>query len=244
MYKDKSVLAIIPARSGSKGLPGKNIRYLAGKPLLAWPVHAAKGSAYVDKVIVSTDDEGIAEKALEHGAEIPFLRPKELATDTASSASVIEHAILFLQNEGHTFDYFVLLEPTSPLTESADVDKAIEMLDSRRDVADSLMGVAKVEATHPEFSAVISENGLLKPYFSEDFAPPKRRQDITELYYFEGSIYLSDVLVYLRKKTFYHDRTLPFVMPRWKAIEVDEMVDLICVEAILNNMDIIRQSCR
>jgi len=241
MINNKRVLVIVPARGGSKGLPKKNILNLCGKPLIAWPIITARTSRYIDNVVVSTDDLQIAKEAEKYGASVPFIRPKELATDTATTFSVLEHAIEFLKNEGDCYDYIVLREPTSPLTESEDIDKALEILVSKRKIADSIVGVCKVEATHPAFDVVINDNGTLKPFMYDDFSRPLRRQDISDLYFFEGSLYISDTEVLLREKTFYHDRTLPYIMPRYKSLEIDEQIDFIFVEAVLNNIEIIKR---
>ncbi|MCK5082649.1 MAG: acylneuraminate cytidylyltransferase family protein [Candidatus Omnitrophica bacterium] len=240
MINGKSVLAIIPARGGSKGLPGKNILPLNGKPLLGWPVEAARSSQYVDRVIVSTDDEEIAGVAREQGAEVPFLRPSELASDTSTTMSVLEHAIMHFKKEGCEYEYCVLLEPTSPLTESTDVDNALEKLDSNRDIADSIVGVSKVEAAHPTFDVFINKKGLIEPYLPNGFSRIGRRQDLDDLYFFEGTVYVSKIPALLEKKSFYHDKTIAYVVPRWKSVEVDEMADLICVEAIMKNKDKIK----
>lgn len=237
MIDSEKVLVLIPARGGSKGLPGKNIMELCGLPLLGWPIRAAKKSKYVDRVIVSTDDPQIANVAVSHGAEVPFIRPEELATDQSSSASVIEHTVSFLSGKGNTFTYLILLEPTSPLTEAEDVDKALLTLHSNRHVADSIVGVSKLEGTHPAFNVVIGEDGLIKPFLKLKFGSVYRRQDIEDVFYFEGSLYISDLSVFLKKLSFYHERTLPYVVPKWKAFEVDDMTDLICIEAIIKNMD-------
>jgi len=237
MINGRSVLAIIPARGGSKGLPGKNIRELAGRPLVGWPIQAAKRSTYVDRVVVSTDDYEIAKVAQEQGAEVPFLRPKELAQDTSTTFSVLEHAIEHFKKVEKVYEYCLLLEPTSPLTQSSDVDQALERLDENRDVADSIVGVSKVEAAHPTFDVTINEKGLIKPYLPDGFSKIGRRQDLDDLYYFEGSLYISKITVLLQKKTFYHERTLPYIVPRWMAFEIDELVDFICIEAIMKNRD-------
>ena len=242
MINGKKCLALIPARGGSKGLPRKNLIKLCGLPLIGWPIQAARKSKYVDQIIVSTDDKIIATKAIELGAEVPFIRPNELATDRASTSSVIEHALSFVMNKNNVVDYIILLEPTSPLTDSDDVDLAFEMLDSQRDIADSIVGVSKVEATHPVFDVIITKKGCIKPFLSDDFFSSGRRQDISDLYFFDGSLYLSDASVFFQKKTFYHNRTLPFITPRWKAFEVDNLVDLICVEAIMKNLDTIKKT--
>lgn len=242
MKNGNTILAIIPARGGSKGLPMKNILNLCGKPLLGWPVQAAKNSRYIDKVIVSTDDKTIAEVADRMGAEVPFIRPKELANDTASSISVIIHALDFFKNRGIDYKYVALLEPTSPLTESEDIDSAIENLCLKRDLADSIVGISRATSAHPAYAVVLESNGLINPFLQEDFRNALRRQDITELYLFDGSFYISDVSVLLKEKSFYHKRTMGYITPKWKSFEVDDIVDMICVEAILNNIDKIKKA--
>ena len=237
MIADKKILAIVPARGGSKGLPGKNIRMLCGKPLIAWPIHSAKKSRYIDQVIVSTDDPEIAEIAQAEGAEVPFLRPPELATDTATSISVIEHAVGYLAEEGESFNYCVLLEPTSPMTENKDVDSALERLDRQRDIADAIVGISMVEGTHPAFDVVLDERKRIHPYLQEGFDAVTRRQEIENLYFLDGSLYISDIEVLLKRQGFYHERTLGFKMPKWKSFEVDDIVDFFCIEAIMNNRD-------
>jgi N-acylneuraminate cytidylyltransferase/CMP-N,N'-diacetyllegionaminic acid synthase len=214
---------------------------LCGCPLLGWPIRAAKNSKYVDRVVVSTEDREIAAIADAQGAEVPFIRPLELADDTASSAAVIIHAISKLRESGHAYDYLVLLEPTSPLTEPTDIDGALECLEQNRMKADSIVGVSLLEGTHPAFVVSIHQNGLIQPFLAEDFRGAGRQQDISELYYFEGSLYISDVNVFIEKKAFYHDRTLPYVVPKWKAFEVDDIVDFLCVEAIMRNIEKIRK---
>jgi N-acylneuraminate cytidylyltransferase/CMP-N,N'-diacetyllegionaminic acid synthase len=244
MIEGKSVLAIIPARGGSKGLPRKNIVSLCGKPLIAWPIQAAKQSAYVDKVVVSTDDSEIADMARQEGAEVPFLRPSELATDTATSISVIEHVIDFLSGQGDQFDYCVFLEPTSPLTEADDVNKALHTLNLKREIADAIVGVSRVISSHPVFDVTIDSNGLIRPFLANGFSSPTRRQDLNKLYFFEGSLYISDTAVLLKQERFYHERTLAYVVPKWKAFEIDDIVDFICVEAIMKNMERIKKNER
>jgi len=236
MFKNKSFCCLIPARDGSKGLPGKNIRRLCGKPLISWPIEAAKKSSYIDEIIVSTNSKDIARIAQSFGASVPFIRPDELARDTSTTFSVIDHAIGFLNKQKRSFNYILCLEPTSPLTTESDIDRAIEKLIENRVIADSIVGVSKVENAHPVFDARINKNGLISPYQGNVFKY-YRRQDIEDLYYFEGSLYLSDTDVLLKEKSFYHNRTLPFIVPRWKSLEIDELVDFICIEAILKNID-------
>lgn len=234
MIDGKGVLTVIPARGGSKGLPGKNLRPLAGLPLVAWPIRAALGSQYTDKVIVSTDDPAIAAAAKLAGAEVPFMRPSELATDTASSMAVIRHALESLASAGEYFDYVIMLEPTSPLTESGDVDAALELLNSARAYADAIVGICKVEAAHPEYDVRKNALGLIAPYIAPDFKSLRRRQEIEKLYFLEGSLYISAIPEFKDKGSFYHDRTLGYEMPREKSLEIDELVDFICIEAIIH----------
>lgn len=235
MINGKSVLAVVPARAGSKGLPMKNVRMLHGKPLLAWPIEAASGSRYVDRIVMSTDDETYAELGRQAGAETPFMRPAALATDHAPSIGFILHAIDTLEASGSRFDYFVLLEPTSPLTEASDVDRALEQLLTRAADADAIVGVTSMGATHPAFAVKMDSNGLLQPHSAPSFGQVLRRQDVESLHVLDGSLYISTVEALRRERSFYHLRTLGYETPRWKSFEVDDLLDFICVEAILAN---------
>ena len=156
MIKEKSVLAVIPARGGSKGLPGKNILPLAGKPLIAWSIDAANGSQYIDRCIISTDDKDISDVAKKYGGNVPFLRPSHLANDDSPTIDVLVHTLQYFKNQSVEFDYLVLLEPTSPLRDSDDIDSAINLLHQNREIADSIVGVSKVEASHPVFDVKIN----------------------------------------------------------------------------------------
>ena len=238
MINDRSVLAVIPARSGSKGLKGKNILQLNGKPLIAWTIEAARGSKYIDNLLVSTDDKKISEIANKYHCQTPFLRPLELSLDETPTIDVILHAINYYLNLGKKYDYFILLEPTSPLRDSHDIDKALELLDSSRDFANSIVGVSKVESSHPFFDVKIKESGLIEPYANNKFKTV-RRQDIDELFYFEGSIYISKTDELINEKSFLHEKTLPYTVPRWKSLEIDELLDLILAESIMNNLKLL-----
>lgn len=239
MYKKKRILGLIPARGGSKGLPGKNILPLAGKPLIAWSIEAGLKSKLIDRVVVTTDDKKIAAIARKYGAEVPFLRPLELAKDNTSSVDTVLHALNWLEKNGDKHDYVILLEPTSPLRETKDVDRAIRMLVNNK-VAESIMGVCRIEAAHPRFAVKIDEKGLIVP-FRKEFSGWRRRQDIEELYFFEGTVYASKIETLRRKKIFYHDKTIPYIVPRWKSLEIDEILDLICAEAIMKNIERIKE---
>ncbi|WP_374943849.1 cytidylyltransferase domain-containing protein [Sphingomonas sp.] len=233
MIADRRVLAIVPARAGSKGLPGKNVRPLHGKPLLAWPIAAARGSRYVDRTIISTDDAGYAAIAVAHGAEAPFLRPADLAGDAAPSIGFVLHAVDTLAADGDHYHYVVLLEPTSPLTEAQDVDAALEQLVAERACADAVVGIAPMETTHPSFAVRRDDVGVIRPLLSESFGDLPRRQDLEPIFALDGTLYISTVEALRRECGFAHARTLGYVTDRFKAAEVDDLVDFLCVEALM-----------
>jgi N-acylneuraminate cytidylyltransferase/CMP-N,N'-diacetyllegionaminic acid synthase len=217
----RRVLAIVPARAGSKGLPGKNIRPLHGKPLLAWPIEAARGSRYVDRVVVSTEDAS--------------LRPAELASDTAPSIGFLLHAIDTLAAAGENYEFVVLLEPTSPLTQAVDVDAALEQLIASEDVADAIVGVVPMETTHPSFAVRRDDAGVIRPLLSDSFGALPRRQDLEPVFALDGSLYISTIDALKREQGFAHARTLGYVTDRIKGLEIDDLVDFLCVEAVMEH---------
>jgi N-acylneuraminate cytidylyltransferase/CMP-N,N'-diacetyllegionaminic acid synthase len=221
-------------------LPGKNIRLLHGKPLLAWPIAAANASRYVDRVVVSTDSYEFARIAEAHGAEVPVLRPANLAADTSPTSAAVIHILDQLATQGEIYEYLVLLEPTSPLTEGCDIDIALEKLNSNRKDGDAIVSVAELVTSHPAFAVKRNELGLIKPYASIDFARLPRRQEIDPLYVLDGSLYISEINRYRETLSFCHDRTLSHVMPAHKAHEIDSLIDFICIDAILSHYDQVR----
>ena len=228
-------LAIIPARGGSKGLPGKNTRPLCGKPLIAWTIEQALQSGAFDTVVVSTDSEEIAAVASSYGADVPFLRPAELATDTATSVDVVLHALDFYEGKGKRFDYVALLEPTSPLRKVQDLIKAKNTLSATEDVK-SVVGVAMVESQHPAFLVTLNE-GWIKPYIegeSKEAIDALRRQDICEFYFFEGSLYIAEVEYFKQIKAFYHAKTKGYVVEKWQSFEIDDICDFEIVEFLMS----------
>ena len=170
MLKNKKILAIIPARGGSKGLPGKNIKKLAGKPLIAWTIDQAKKSKYIDKLIVSTDSKEIAEISKKYGAEIPFLRSKKLAQDNSSIYDVIFDAINWFKKNNIDFDLIILLEPTSPLRENNDIDNAVELFINNWDKANSLVSVSEIHLENP-FITLKIKGKFIKPLLKTNFSP-------------------------------------------------------------------------
>jgi len=227
MIQNKKVLAIIPARGGSKGLPKKNIKVLAGKPLIAWTIEAGKNSKYIDRLILSSDCEEIISVAKSYGCEVPFIRPVELSVDTAASMDVILHAINFFKEK---YDICVMLEPTSPLRDSEDIDLALEQLVSA-DGAESIIGICKVESGHPVF-LVFLEEGMIRSYLNNNFKF-FRRQDINDLYFFEGSLYISYISSLIKRQSFYHNNCLGYIVPKWKSFEIDDIIDFMIIENLL-----------
>ena len=229
MIENKRVLALVPARSGSKGLPNKNILKLCGKPLLAWSIEAALASVYVDEVIVSTDSEEIASIAREYGASTPFIRPSYLASDDAGSIDVILHAIDFLEQRENPYHYLVLLEPTSPIRNKCDIDRSLEMVQKNKG-ATAIVSLTKVETTHPAFLMREGVDNFLHGYENTGI---KRRQELSELYHVDGTIYVSEIESLRKKMTFYHEKTIAIKLEKWKSFEIDDDVDFCVVETLM-----------
>lgn len=231
MINNKKILAIIPARSGSKGLLGKNTKILFGKPLIAWSIDVALKSSYIDEVVVSTDSEEIADVAKKNGGFVPFLRPKELAQDNSATSSVLVHAINYMkQHYLRSYKYVVLLEPTSPIRDVKDIDLAIEILEKNTS-AESIVSVSKTESQNPAFLVKLKD-GFIKGYQKKNIKV-LRRQEIEDVFFFDGSFYISDIQSYLTRKTFYHEKTLAHVVEKWKSFEIDDQYDFIMVEALM-----------
>ncbi len=231
MINGRSVLALVPARGGSKGLPGKNVRSLCGRPLIQWSIDAGLSSRFVDLVMVSTDSQEIAEVATASGASVPYIRPSELAGDAASSIDVVIHALDFLAKAGKYFDIVVLLEPTSPLRDSSDIDQALQnMADSR---SSAIVSVCRAESSHPAFVFRQSTDGHLIPFMER---PPTglRRQELEPMFFLDGSIYASEVQTLRERRSFYHSETSAYEVPKWKSFEIDDLEDFQIVEALAN----------
>ncbi len=233
MYKNNKILGLIPARGGSKGLPGKNIKPLSGLPLIAWTIKQALGSEYLDKVIVSTDSRKIAAVAKKYGAEAPFIRPRELATDNSEIIDTVLHALSYLEKRGIYFDYLALLETTSPLRKDGDIDNAVKKLIDRKDDADSLISVGKIALEHPEYAKIISDNGYVKPYVPDGKRSAESRQKLLTAYFPYGVIYLSKVSAIKRYNKVYGGEILPYMIERWQNYEINDIWDFMCVETIL-----------
>ncbi len=223
-----STVAIIPARGGSKGLPGKNLRLLAGRPLLAYSIDAALHCAGILRCIVSTEDPAIRAAALASRAEV-IDRPVELATDTASSEAVIGHALEAMAADGELPDRFVLLQPTSPLRTSAHLGECLALAAARPD-ARSVVSVCDSE--HPPHKALIEEAGSLRPLFDwESLSRP--RQMLPRTVRPNGAIYLCGSRAFLASGSLYDRPVLAFHMTREASVDVDTAEDLVRCELLL-----------
>jgi CMP-N,N'-diacetyllegionaminic acid synthase len=229
----KKVLCVIPARKGSKGLRNKNIKKLNKIPLIAWSILTAKKCKLIDEIIVSTDCPKISKIAMKYGANVPFIRPKKFATDKASSFSVLKHAIDFLKKKKNYFDYIIMLEPTSPLRNSKDVDFCINKI--KKDNIESLVSVTRVVDEHPYFLYSINKKNILRPYLKKQKKLYIRRQDVSPLYYLEGSVYISKITTLLNEKTWYHKKTQAFEVEKWKSLEIDDIDDFKLAQFYLQN---------
>lgn len=233
MIDGKKILALIPARGGSKGLSRKNILPICGKPLIVWSVEKGLRSKYVDTVLVTTDSQEIADIARAAGADVPFLRPAELATDRSSTYDAIRHALTFLdQKEGRAFDYVVLLEPTSPLREDDDIDRMLEQLVGNAADFDSIISVGEVDE-HP--SIVRRLHGQNLEPFCPELQQTTRRQDNEPAYFPYGVAYIAKTDVLLAENTFYTKRCTYFKIKKYQNYEIDDIYGFLCVESIMKH---------
>lgn len=231
MLGSKRVLAIIPARGGSKGLPGKNTALCGGKPLIAWSIEAARGSRYVDRAIVTTDDEEILAAARALGGEAPFVRPKHLASDDALMDGVVLHAIDAL---GEGFDYGVLLQATSPLRQARDIDAALETME--RLGAVSLASVTEPSKS-PYWMHGIGPNGRLTSLFGEGHEAPRRRQDLPKAYALNGAVFAFAIDWFRERRKFVCEETAAYIMPEDRSIDVDTGLDLTIADLLLRRAE-------
>lgn len=236
MLKSKTILAIISARGGSKGVPRKNIRKMAGKPLIAWTIETAKQSKYLDRVILSSEDSEIINVARKWGCEVPFVRPAELAQDDTSGIEPVIHAVNTLPEQ---YDYVMLLQPTSPLRNAADIDGCIKLCIDEAAAA----CVSLTEASQsPYWMYTLNENKSILPLIEtkEKF---DRRQNLPKVYALNGALYIArrDWLLY--HKTFITDETLAFIIPEQRSIDLDNEIDFEFAEFLLKKNMVNKDRC-
>ena len=220
-------LAIIPARGGSKGIPGKNILPLAGIPLINWTINAASQAKGITRCIVSSDDMEIIKVAEQNGADIPFVRPASLATDSSSSVDVALHALSWLEERGESYDTVLLLQPTVPLRTGRDIENALELFWERK--APACVSVCKT-FSHPFWEYTVSEDFCLHSLLGEQNF---HRQDLPEIYLRNGAIYVSSVKSLVAQKTFLLPETVAYIMPQERSVNIDNMLDFYMVETLV-----------
>lgn len=226
------VLALIPARGGSKGVPRKNIRPLCGRPLIEYTIETALAARDLfHRIIVSTDDAEIADISRRAGAEVPFIRPASLATDTARSIEVAQHAMRFVEEQdGLRIDWLMLLQPTEPLRIRDDLVEALRIATSQR--CDSVISVVQVFAVHPMLMKRI-ENGRLLSWCVEEPEGMRRQDYKPEAYMRNGAVYLVRRDVVMEKGSLRGDTCCPYIMPPERSVGVDSEIDLAMLEVLL-----------
>lgn len=225
MLNQKRTLGVITARGGSKGIPGKNIKLLNGKPLIAYTVEAALKSRLLTRCIVSTDSQEIADISKKYGADAPFLRPEELSQDRSTSMAVVQHALSWLkENHGEEYDYLMILQPTSPLRTAQDIDECIQkMIDTD---ADSIMSMVELENFALEKMKRI-ENDILVPFddSNKEGKQSTPRQFLSKAYRRNGVIYLTKTDL-ITQGDLFGKISRPYVMSAEKSVDINEPSDL------------------
>ena len=230
MFQDEKVIALIPARGGSKRLVDKNLRILDGKSLIEWSILAGKGSKFVDEIVVSTDSQRVVSVAEKCRVDDVIHRPPELAGDETTTTEVIEHAISHIYRTDEQSGYIVLLQPTSPLRHAGHIDQAFELMVKK--TAIGAIGVCKTE--HPvEWMGKISENLLMNSFF-EGAELQKRSQDFSPSYQVNGAIYIVPINCFVEEKTiFLKSGMVAYVMDRRESVDIDDEYDLALAEWFL-----------
>jgi CMP-N,N'-diacetyllegionaminic acid synthase len=229
MFYGNRIIAIIPARSGSKGLPDKNIRILNGKPLIAYSIDAAREAGIFDEIFLSTDSRKYADIAVQYGANVPFLRSDELATDTASSWDCVREAIDQYHTIGKDFDIFVVLQPTSPLRTPQDIVAAVETMMLNN--ADAVVSVC--EADHsPLWCNTLPENKSLNGFLRQEILT-KTRQELPTYYRINGAVYVVRTEYFLRSENIYDCSSFAYIMPRENSVDIDTPLDFSIAEYLL-----------
>lgn len=231
MLNGKRILALIPARGGSKRLPGKNTKLINGKPLIAWTIEAAKNSKYIDTVVVSTEDNTIAKISANCGATIPFIRPKELATDNASTKSVIEHCLNHLKSAEDNYDVFILLQPTSPLREEKHIDEALELFFAKE--ANFVLSVCECEHS-PLWSNTLPKDQSLDQFIAKE--ANKRGQELPVYHRLNGAICICNISAYLETDgDTYSADSFAYIMGAHSSVDIDNEIDFLLAETLFQH---------
>ena len=227
MIQGKSILAIIPARGGSKAVPRKNLREIAGKPLIAWAIEEGRKSRYIDRLILSSEDEEIIRIAQSWGCEVPFVRPAELARDETPGIEPVLHALSALPER---YDYVVLLQPTSPLRLAEDIDGCVETC--LRQHAFACITVTEVDQS-PLWMYRLDTSRHIVPLLDQKRLPD-RRQDLPKVYILNGAVYVAQTDWLRQQRTFLTAETVAHIMPRERSLDVDTELDLKICESLIS----------
>lgn len=229
-------IAIIPARSGSKGLRDKNIKPLAGKPMMAYTIEAAWEAGIYDCIHVSTDSGEYQRIAREHGADVPFLRSPELSGDTAGSWDVVRWTLEQYQGLGQAFDLVTLLQPTSPLRDSRDIQSAFRLLQERQ--ADAVVSVCEMDHS-PLWSNTLPDDGNMKGFLNQGVN--QGRQKLPAYYRINGAIYMvKTAMLYEEPMGLYGEKTFAYLMPRERSVDIDHEMDFMIAETLMKNQEVLR----
>lgn len=228
MINGKKVLAVIPARGGSKGVPKKNIREVGGKPLIAWTIDAARKSKYIDRLIFSSEDKETIEIALKYGCDVPFVRPLELATDESGTTEVILHAI---ENITERYNYIVVLQPTSPLRLSTDIDNCIQHCLETNSL--SCVSVTEAEKS-PYWMYFLDDKGKMTGVIDIKNRPT-RRQNIPTAYTLNGAVYVVEIESFKKTMKLINNQTVAYIMPKIRSLDIDTDFDFMLFQTLLDN---------
>tara|TARA_Y100000310_G_C20699321_1_gene828242 strand:- start:2655 stop:3362 length:708 start_codon:yes stop_codon:yes gene_type:complete len=232
MYKNKKILGLITARGGSKSIPNKNIAVLAYKPLIYYTIDASKNSEFLTRTIVSTEDEAIAKICREHGAEVPFMRPTELAQSNTPHIPVLQHALKLLkENNVEEYDYVMILQPTSPFRTSEDIDESIKKAVDTD--ADSVMSMVELVDFDPHKIKKIEEADRIEPMFEDEGEQSGRRQDGEKMYKRNCAIYLTKV-EHIMNNDLFGKVSRSYLMPEERSLDINEPNDLNLAEFMLS----------
>ena len=231
MINGNKILAVIPARGGSKGIKDKNITELAGRPLLQWTIDAAIKSRYIDRFLLSSDDPQIQSVAESLGCEVPFTRAAHLATDEASTIDVI----LDVLERVAGFDVVVLLQPTSPFRTAEDIDSCLELM--MRDGAPAVVSLCAVK-DHPALVFQLQNDKKITPFLSSPRGESLRRQDLPAAFTLNGAVYASDIPWFIKNRTFTATEAVGYVMPESRSIDIDDAQDLFIAQQLAQGVTV------
>jgi len=227
----RTTLCLIPARAGSKGLPDKNFKNLNGKPTIAYTIEAALNSKEIDHILVTTDCEEIIKIVKSYGVDAPFVRPVELSTDNSLLNDVVDHALEYMESNEKVFDDVILLQPTSPLRSSTDIDEALKLY--HENDCESVISVYEADVS-VNITRLVDENGFLRPV-SKNLELNVNRQDAVKMFVLNGAIYITSIKVFGKYKSFHTQKILPYIMPKERSIDIDNLDDFEKAEMILKS---------